>query len=276
MLFRQHVPAEPLARYVDWLWFYDDLFPPHRRERVLPDGTFELIINLRDEPRHLFERGGRRGDTVFRDAWLSGAHSQYIVIDALPASSMIGVHFKPGGAAMFGLQAHELHNEVVALEAICGAAASSVRDEILAARTAEAKFAALERWLQGRLRQRRADARVEQRVFWMRDRLVAAMPPRISDLAAEAGMSHRRLIAEFRAHVGLTPKRFCRVRRFQHALAELAARRTIDWSDVACTCGYFDQAHFVHDFRAFSGFRPTEYLGTGAIEHGNFIPVEEP
>lgn len=86
MLFRQHVPREPLARYVDWLWFYADLFPPHRREHVLPDGTFQLIIDLRDEPRRLFDRGGDNRETLFRRAWISGAHSQYIIIDALPGS----------------------------------------------------------------------------------------------------------------------------------------------------------------------------------------------
>src|SRR5438552_13418501 len=51
MIFCRHVPGEPLARFIDFFWFYDDYYPAHRREHVLPDGTFELIIDLRETPR---------------------------------------------------------------------------------------------------------------------------------------------------------------------------------------------------------------------------------
>ena len=276
MVFRQHVPREPLARYVDWFWFYADLYPPHRREHVLPDGTFELIIDLRDEPRRLFDRGGDNGETLFRRAWISGAHSQYIIIDALPGSSMIGAHFKPGGAAaVLGLPANELRDQVVELDAIWGSAAIELREELLAARGAQAKFATLERWLLHRLNRHKSDALQQERVFWARDRLLAADSPRIGDVVAQLGISHRRFIEEFRSHVGLTPKRFCRIRRFQQVVAHVAARKPINWADVAYTCGYFDQAHFANDFRAFSGFRPTEYLRKAAGDYANFVPVDE-
>lgn len=276
MLFRQHVPCEPLGRYVDWLWFYADLYPAHGREHVLPDGTFELIIDLRDEPRRLFDRGGNNRETLFRRAWISGAHSQYIIIDALPGSSMIGAHFKPGGAAaVLGLPADEFRDQVVELDAIWGSAAAELREELLAARGPRAKFAALEAYLLQRLNSRTSDARQQERVFWARDRLLDIDAPRIGDLVAQLGISHRRFIEEFQSHVGLTPKRFCRIRRFQQVVARVAAREPIDWVDLAYACGYFDQAHFANDFRAFSGFRPTEYLRRAAGEFANFIPVEK-
>jgi AraC-like DNA-binding protein len=276
MVFRQHVASEPLARYVDRLWFYADLYPPHRREHVLPDGTFELIVDLRDEPRRLFDRGGDNRETLFRRAWISGAHSQYIIIDALPGSSMIGAHFKPGGAAaVLGLPADELRDQVVELEAIWGSAGIGLRDRLLAARGPQAKFATLERWLLQCLERHKSDTLQQQRVFWARDRLLAADPPRISDVVAQLGISHRRFIDEFRSHVGLTPKRFCRIRRFQQVVAQVAARKAIDWADLAYTCGYFDQAHFANDFRAFSGFRPTEYVRKAAGESMNFVPIDE-
>ena len=74
--------------------------------------------------------------------------------------------------------------------------------------------------------------------------------------------------------VGLTPKLFCRIQRFQHVLAELKARRTIEWADVAYSCGYFDQAHFVHDFQEFSGLNPTAYA-RAQPEHPNFVPIND-
>src|SRR5262249_53901321 len=129
MIFCRHIPGEPLARFVDWFWFYDDFYPSHSQEHVLPEGTFELIIDLREAPRKLFDRANGRRYTSFRRGWLSGTHSAYIIIDALPASSMIGVHFKVGGAAAFlGLPADELRDQVVDLEAIWGACAWAWRE----------------------------------------------------------------------------------------------------------------------------------------------------
>ena len=276
MIFRQHVPAEPLARYVDHFWFYADLFPSHRREHVLPDGTFALIINLRDDARHTFERSSGR-ETPFRESWFSGAHSRYIVIDALPGSSMIGVHFKPAGAAaVLGFPADELRDRVVELDAIWGPFARELREGLLAARGAAAKFLVLERALCARLASRRVDTMQERRVFWARDRFIAGADTlRISDVVGELGVSHKHFIDEFRHHVGLTPKLFCRIRRFQDVLTRVTRAAPVDWADVACACGYYDQAHFVHDFRVFSGLTPTRYESRNGIEHMNFVPVEE-
>ncbi len=188
MIFRQHVPEEPLARYVDWFWFFEDMYPPHRREHMLPDGTFELVIDLREEPRRMFDRGGSNGETLFREAWMSGAHSQYIVIDALPGSSMIGVHFKPGGAAaILGFPADELRDQVVALDAIWGGTAAELRERLLQARGARAKFAILERSLSDRLTGRNLDEAQQRRVFWARDQFLTTDPVRISDVVNQVG-----------------------------------------------------------------------------------------
>jgi hypothetical protein len=117
----RHIPAPPLNRYVDFFWYYVDLSPDHDREHVLPDGTFELIINLQETPRKLFHRADSTEHDAFKRGWISGAHSKFLVIDALPRSSMIGVHFKPGGAAAFlGLPAGELAGQVVELDAVWG------------------------------------------------------------------------------------------------------------------------------------------------------------
>ncbi len=77
-------------------------------------------------------------------------------------------------------------------------------------------------------------------------------------------MSDRRFIQLFSQHVGLTPKLFCRVQRFQQVLRNVfstaGADSVIDWPQIALACGYFDQSHFIHDFRAFSGINPTTYV----------------
>jgi AraC-like DNA-binding protein len=94
----------------------------------------------------------------------------------------------------------------------------------------------------------------------------------IADVVGETGISHKHFIDEFRRHVGLTPKLFCRIQRFRQVLSEISHRRTVDWADVASSCGYFDQAHFVHDFQAFAGLNPTVYLRNQPGEP-RFVPV---
>jgi transcriptional regulator GlxA family with amidase domain len=74
------------------------------------------------------------------------------------------------------------------------------------------------------------------------------------------GVSQRRLVELFWNEVGLSPKRYCRVRRFNDVLRRIEPVTDVDWTDVAHLCGYFDQAHFNHDFRAFAGLNPSEYL----------------
>jgi AraC-like DNA-binding protein len=97
----------------------------------------------------------------------------------------------------------------------------------------------------------------------------------ISEVAAELGVSHKHFIEQFRREVGLTPKLFCRIRRFQQVLSRVQTRQAVAWVDVACSCGYFDQAHFVNDFVAFSGVNPSAYLRQRLEGDPNFIRAVE-
>src|SRR4030095_1950480 len=144
----RHIPAPPLNQYVDFCWYYVDLWPDHDREHVLPDGTFELIVNLQGTPRTLFHCADSTNYDTFEQGWISGTHSKFLVIDALPQSSMIGVHFKPGGAAAFlGMPADERARRVVELDAVWGGPVWDRRDQLLAARAPDSKFRILERLL---------------------------------------------------------------------------------------------------------------------------------
>jgi AraC-like DNA-binding protein len=275
MRFCRHFPSPPVGLFVDFFWYYDSCFPDHAVENCLPDGAFELIINLQEQPRKLFDREDYGRYRTFRRAWLSGTHSGYIVIDAQPASSMMGVHFKPGGASAFvPLPAGELRDQVVDLDHVWGTAAWDWRERLLAAPHPSAKFRLLEQFLLERLRAVKSSPERRRRVNWALGRFDRENGiESIGAVVEELGVSHKHFIEEFRREVGLTPKMFCRIRRFQDVLALINHGKDVEWADVACACGYFDQAHFINDFKVFAGVNPSAYLSHN-LEYPNFVPVD--
>jgi AraC-like DNA-binding protein len=274
MIYCRHIPRGPIATFVDWFWFYEGFLPDHRREHVLPEGTFELVIDLRETPRKLFDRADASRFDSFRRGWISGTHSEYIVIDALPDSSMIGVHFKPGGMAPFlGLPSDELTDRVVEMDAVWGRSADELRERLLSAPDFQAKFLVLESFLLARMARHSERVDRRERIPWALEQFLRQPDQqRIRAVADQLGISHKHFISEFRRQVGLTPKLFCRIRRFQQVLAQINSHSRIEWADVAYSCGYYDQAHFVNDFQAFAGVNPSSYLNHRLVEP-NFVPV---
>jgi hypothetical protein len=121
MLHRSSTPAASLADFVEDFWFYDDYRPRHVKERILPSGTIELVINLRDDELRVYDRVRSGVCERFSGAVVSGTYDRFFVIDTAEEASLLGVHFKVGGAfPFFGLPASELVNAHVDLEALWG------------------------------------------------------------------------------------------------------------------------------------------------------------
>ncbi len=170
---------------------------------------------------------------------------------------MIGVHFRPGGgAAFFDLPAGELHNEIIALDELWKSRTSELRDRLLQASTTETRFGVLEKFLMQMLRSPEYHPAVDFALEQFRQPEVHP----ISAIVDQTGFSTRHFNQLFRDQVGLTPKLFCRIQRLQQVLALLSGKSQADWVETVLICGYFEQAHFIHDFRAFADCTPTEYL----------------
>ena len=96
--------------------------------------------------------------------------------------------------------------------------------------------------------------------------LLEQMP--VATVASQLAMSPKRLIQSFRAEVGLTPKLYCRVRRFESLLRAVEQSAEVNWAQVGCQYGYYDQAHLTHEFRSLSGYTPGEYLALRGPSRG--------
>jgi AraC-like DNA-binding protein len=254
MRYRLHTPSPPLSSFIDTLWSLSDA-PAHARERIIPSGTLELVINLHEDEFRIYDPIEVERCRRFSGAIVSGTYRECFVIDTREHASVIGVHFRPGGAVPFlGVPPGTLADTHVDLHGLWGAGADELRDRLCSAATTPQRFRILEDALTARLRRpfRAHDAVPVALQHFARSRTS------VGEVATTVQLSHRRFIEVFTAEVGMTPKSYARVRRFQHTL--LMARRSVapDWAQLALEGGYCDQSHLIRDFVAFSGFSPAE------------------
>ena len=272
MEYRQWRPGAPLGSFVQTLWYAKGFDNVRRRERVFPSGAIQLVINLAKDriTDGRFPLGDHRhhlGPSV-----IVGVHAEYVVIDTADLAEMMGIVFRPGGfVPFFGIPAGEFQNAHIDLENVWGAEAHDVRDQLREGQTPEAKFQILERSLleraQGKL------ARHPAVDFAIGRFQSGAASCGVDQVTQEIGFSRRHFAQLFRELVGVSPKLYSRILRFQRAVQQISQGREVNWADLALECGYFDQSHFANDFRAFSGITPGAYR-LNRSEWMNHVPLE--
>jgi AraC-like DNA-binding protein len=264
-LFYQYRPAPPLDQFVERIWYWEGEPPRHGKDRMMPDGGGSLIINMaEDEVRNYT---GANDDQIERypGAVFVGAHSRYSVIDTQEQRAVLGISFRPGGTwPFFDPAADELQNSHVSIADLWGASGRTFRERVLDAATPTAKLLRLEQEL---MAQAIRPLHRRPEVDYALKRLASPQDAvSIERLGERCGLSTRRLTRLFAIEVGLTPKLFARIKRFDRMFGRMAEPK-LEWSELAQACGYFDQSHLIRDCKLISGFTPTElhsrWNGTG-------------
>src|SRR5580704_9014754 len=138
-------PLPPLSEFVDVFWICETYEVSHDKERLLPDGTVELVINLKEDEIRVYDPHDPDAFSTIPGCVVSGPRSEFFVIDTQGEAATVGVHFKPGGAFPFlRMPPSELNNQSVALEALWGSGSNRLRQRLLEAKTPEEKFRQLE------------------------------------------------------------------------------------------------------------------------------------
>jgi AraC-like DNA-binding protein len=267
-----HRPGPHLSDCVAAMIHFSGFMPDFQREKLLPDGTMELIVDLSDRPKRLFRDEVSSAGDDFRKAWISGVHGRPIVIEAQAMAEMLVIAFTPGGAVPFiGTPADALTDSVFGLEAVLGNSATSLRDRVLAGHHPQAMFALAEGWL---LERSGGPAR--------RDPLIAHLTRRIDTgglsirtLMEETGRSERHVQLMAQRWLGTSLKHYARMQRFQRVIGGIAAGMEPDWADLASSEGYFDQSHLSHEFVAFAGMTPGAFAARYA-GLTDFLPIAAP
>jgi AraC-like DNA-binding protein len=227
--------------------WYERTGGPLRRSE-LPGGRIVLVVSF-----------GTRLDVDGRTftSFAAGLHDEPAQTEHDGFGYGIQSYMTPLGARrFFGMPMGELTRQVVELEDLIGRAAGELAERLAAAPDWPTRIDLFERAIARRVLVAPPAA---PELEWAWQRLVAsdgAVP--IGDLAAELGWSRRHLAVRFRSELGMAPKALARLLRFERAVKRLRAGDEL--ADLALDAGYYDQAHFNRDFRAFAGTTPTEYL----------------
>lgn len=269
-MIHSRTPGGALAPFVSRLWVSDGAAGDSHgaaTERVLPTGATHLVLRLASEPLHLLPEGDATHAETVAAALVGGVRTGPYFKDVSRRVGAVGAVLEPGATRwLFGVPAHELAGHHTPLDALWGADAELLREELAEQPTPEARLASLERRLAERLPTLRG---LHPGVAHALRCLDVRGERSIARAAEASGLGHRRFGSLFREAAGLPPKRWTRLRRFQRAVQRAAAEPGIAWADLALDLGYSDQPHFNREFREFAGLAPSEYrrLVQGPANH---------
>jgi AraC-like DNA-binding protein len=266
MTILKHFPAPPLSEVVDLFW-YSARERAAAREAILPDGCAHLVFNLSENRVGFYPRIDSNKVTAFGGSIFCGPRSSpYAILPS--AAAVIGVLFRPGGVfRLLPAPTEEFKDAQVPLELVIGG--NELREQLIAAVTPSARFRILEKFLLHQLQRslslhgavRYAVTAFEQNTFLS-----------VADVLEKIGISERRFSRIFSEQVGLTPKLFQRLRRFQRTMVSLPAHGEVDWAATATANGYYDQAHLINEFRAFSSVTPSDFFASRIVQR-NHLPL---
>ena len=228
LTYREYAPDVRLAPLVKCLWTLSGTDDDPRAERILPDGSFEVIFHLGDP----FVQSGAAQPA----AMLMGEIRRAVVIRPSTRADVLGIRFKAGGASgFFGMPMRELCGVVAPLDDVVRGVSAQIfgaRDRVAAAQALLASRPIAPDRVAGRavriIEERRGNVRIRE-------------------LASEIGTTERTLERTFDTHVGVSPKTLARIVRLQATL-------------LGEDGGYYDDAHRLHEFRELAGVSRTEFL----------------
>jgi AraC-like DNA-binding protein len=256
VIYLEHIPSAPLNGCIRSLWYARIRHASHSRERILPTGRTQIILNL--DRDFLLDCPEDQSTYRMPPSLIVGARSMYEIVDTSDMADLIGIVFHPGGFDPFvSDSAHLFSNRSVGLEDVWGDTAPSLRNRLLEVSSPNARLRCLEEFLLRRFTGRISRHRIVEFALNSFERSPGLATVR--EAARSTGWSERRFSQVFREQVGFSPKTWTRILRFQRVVQQLHAGGDVPWAEMALDCGYYDQSHFANEFRAFSGIDASTY-----------------
>ena len=253
-------PPPELASYVRFFWVFEGEASAAERYtyRGFADGCTELVFHYQSVFDQIFDNGEVR-------SFASGLHAHTRKFTRFVVGRDFGIFgcylFPYAIPRLFSFSAADVTDSMTDLHAFLGSEGSELEERMMLAGNNERRCNILSEYLSGRLRR---NSRGLPTVFSSINRIIETRGlVNIGNLARDHGLSGRTFERKFKDLSGFSPKLFSRIVRFQAALAQFGTQKSL--TDIAYECGYYDQSHFINDFKEFSGYSPKVYF-SGAAE----------
>ncbi len=253
----EHQPVTELRAYVETYWtgsFNLDK-EPELYQNVVPNGFVELILHTSD--RHCNLKADEKWATS-PDYTIIGLYTQPYIVQFTDLVHVFGIRFKPEGIFnLFGIPASVFNEGYEDMEHVLGRDFREFCNRIREVNSLNQKLEFSNRYLLNQLRKNHPEMNYVNRAAEMIRK--ADEIEKIEDLPGKVYISLRQLEREFKNKVGTTPKRYMRIARINDVYRRLENGEVIDYTKLAFECGYADQAHFIRDFKTFTGIKPSFY-----------------
>ena len=264
MQYQRFAPAPALRHLVDCYWVVtsDDREP--RLQKIIPDGFPEVIFHLADPYR--IQLSGP-WQTQPNDL-LAGQLTHHFFLENTGRSHIIGIKLQPTALArLWQMPMHLYTNRVVELHKAMPLHWQPLREALQNVQEDALRILHIDVFLLAQSSSSSSSELLSDQAVKMLRETRGTLG--IAALAAHLGISERHLEQRFKREVGLTPKQFARIVRF-NAIFELMKEGQPDWMELVEGAGFYDQSHFIRNFRAFTGEEPSAY-GFEAVTLANFF-----
>lgn len=263
MRYQEYDIAETLKPFIKVIWSMESessMFggtPLH----ILPDTCVELVVHFRNPYKTTFSNDTT---SIQEQSFVVAQMKSFLKIQAHGKTGIMAVRFSAIGAYhFFGMPMKEIANAEVGLRNIWPELAGEVEERINLAKTTHQRSQILQHYL---LLQLSRNSYVDSTIDCCVQEIKKAKGQLSVDaLANQVGVSNRQLVRRFDKCIGLSPKEFIRITKFLSSLDMMRYAKDQSLTEIAVDSGYYDQAHFIHDFREFSGMTPTDYLASSHV-----------
>jgi AraC-like DNA-binding protein len=251
-------PSLLLSQYVKQYWAIEDClsYGNDHIQRVVPNGLMELMFYFGDKPKALDEK-----KPLSENSMLSGQQKTYYDIVVSGKLSLFSISFQPYGAKLFfDIPLNEFFDQNIPIKCFLKDKAAELEYQLYESETFEKKIYTIEKFLLNQLRNNTKEYEIKRIINSISLINQSSGLINIDKLCSSACLSRKQYERTFAEYIGSSPKQFLRTVRFQNTLREKQNNKSINLTELAYNCGYYDQSHMINDYKLLSGKTPTQYF----------------
>ena len=268
MIYNSYAPCSDLAPYIKCYWTLES--PKEKtpeKNTIVPDGCMKMIFHYGDPYKHYTENGN---NIFLPRCFVIGQLTGPYEVEPTGETGIFSVRFHPNGFLPFATIAiKEMENTAVSLEKLFGKDGKEIEQKVLNANSTPERIKLVETFLLSRLTDTETIDRIVRST--VETILTANGQLTIDELSKQTNINRRQLERKFSSAIGLSPKQLSKIIRLQATLKMLLSKKFTSLTALAYESEYYDQAHFIKDFKELTGFTPKEFYGNSLKMTSFFI-----